>query len=81
MHSFVYKKYIPCPVRPDSAKFLHFANTLQIFGKILTVFFLFGKMLSRLWQIWYIIGLIFIVAKGQKLKNNLTIWSHCPSQM
>ena len=31
-------------------------------------------MLSLLWQIWYIIGLIFIVANGQILKNNLTIY-------
>ena len=35
-----------------------------------------AKMLSLLWQIRYIIGLIFIVANGQILKNNLTIWSH-----
>ena len=40
-------------------------------------FFLFGKMLSLLWQISDIIGLIFIVANGQILKNNLAIWSHC----
>ena len=40
------------------------------FGKILHVF---GKMLSLLGQICYIIGLIFIVANDQKLKNNLTI--------
>ena len=33
-------------------------------------------MLSLLWQIYDIIGLIFIVANGQILKNNLTIWSH-----
>ena len=33
-------------------------------------------MLSLLWQICDIIGLIFIVANGQILKTNLTIWSH-----
>ena len=33
-------------------------------------------MISLLWQIWYIIGIIFIVANGQILKNDLTIWSH-----
>ena len=43
---------------------------------MLTDFFLFGKMMSLLWQIWYIIGLIFIVANGQILKNDLNIWSH-----
>ena len=36
--------------------------------QILTVYFLFGKMLSLLWKIWCIIGLIFIVANGQILK-------------
>ena len=32
-------------------------------------------MLSLLWQICYIVGLIFSVANGKILKNNLTIWS------
>ena len=51
---------------------------IQEFGKFLTVYFLFGKMLSLIWQFWYIIGLIFIIANGQLLKNNLTIWSRWP---
>ena len=58
------------------AKFRHFGKSLQVFGKFLMVYFLLGKRLSILWQICYIIGLIFIVASGQILKNNLTIWSH-----
>ena len=33
-------------------------------------------MLSLLWEICDIIGLIFIIANGQILKNNITIWSH-----
>ena len=45
-------------------------------GKFWTVYFLFGKILSLLWQICDILGLIFIVANGQILKNNLIIWSH-----
>ena len=57
-------------VWPDFAKFLHF-------GKLLMVYFLFGKMLSLLWQIFDIIGIIFTVANGQILKNTITIWSHC----
>ena len=57
-------------VGPDLAKFRHFDKTLQVFGKYLTVHFLFGKMLGQLRQIYYIIN-------GQILKNNLTIWSHC----
>ena len=56
------------PVWLDLAKFRHF-------GKFLTVYFLFGKMLSLLWQICDIIGLFFIVANSQILQNNLTIWA------
>ena len=52
----------------------NFLTHFFVIGKFLTVYFLFGKMLSLLWQIWYIIGLIFIVANGQILKNNLTIY-------
>ena len=63
-------------VWPDSAKFRHFVKSLQVFGKFLKVCFLFGKMLSLLWQICDIIEVIFNVANGQILKNNLTIWSH-----
>ena len=56
------------PVSPDLAKF-------RLFGKLLTVYLLFGKMLIILWQICDIVGLSFIVANGQILANNLTIWS------
>ena len=45
-------------------------------AKFLKVYFLFDKMLSLLWQICDIIGLILIVAHGQILKNNLTFWSY-----
>ena len=51
-------------------------SCLKVFGKFLMVYFLFGKMLSLLWQI-YITGLIIIVANSQILKIILTIWSHC----
>ena len=61
---------------PDLAKFRQFGNTLQIFGNFLTVHFLFGKMLSLLWQISDTIRLVFFSANGQILKNNLAIWSH-----
>ena len=63
-------------VWPDLAKFCHFGKSLPVFGKFLIVHFLFGKILSWLWRICDIIGLIFIVANGQILKNNPTIWSH-----
>ena len=32
------------------------------------------KILNLLLQIFYVVGQIFIVVNGQKLKNNLTIW-------
>ena len=65
------------PVWRDLAKFRHFGKSLRVFGKFVTFYFIFGEILSSLWQICVIIGLIFIVANGQILKNNLTIWSHC----
>ena len=33
-------------------------------------------MMGLLWQIWNTFWQIFMVANGQILKNNLTIWSH-----
>ena len=48
-------------------------------GKFLMVYFLIRKMLSLVWQICDIFGIIFFVANGHILKNNLTIWSHWPS--
>ena len=57
-------------------KFRHFGKSLQVFDKFLAVYFLFGKMLSLLRQICDLNRLNFIVASGQILKNNLTIWSH-----
>ena len=64
-------------VWPDLAKFHHFVKSFQATVKILMVYFLFGKMLSLLWQICDMIVLIVIIANGQILKNNLTIWSLC----
>ena len=55
---------------PDLVKFRQFGKSLQVlFGKFLTVYFLFGKMQSTLWQICVIIGLIFIAWNGQTLKK------------
>ena len=64
-------------VWPDLVKFQHFGKIVQVFSKFWTVYFLFGKMVSLLWQNGDIIELIFIVANGQILKKNLTIWSQC----
>ena len=52
--------------------FATFGKSLKVFGKFLTFYFLFGKMLSLLWQSCEIIWLIFIGAN-----NNLIIWLHC----
>ena len=49
-------------VRPDLAKFHHF-------GKFLMVYFLFGIILSLLWQTCDIIWLIFIVAKWPNIEK------------
>ena len=50
------KTFLSQPVWPDLAKFRHFGKNLQVFGKLLTVRFFFGKMLSLLWQICDITG-------------------------
>ena len=61
---------------PDLPKFRHFGKSLQLLGKILDSLFFIWKMLSLLWQICDIVGLIFSVPNSQTLKKNLTIWSH-----
>ena len=63
-------------MRGVASSVTRFGENLQVFGKWLTVYFLFGKMLNLLWQICHISELNIVVAKGQKLKHNLTIWSH-----
>ena len=61
-------------VWPDLAKFRHFGKTLQVFGNFWQFISHLHKMLCQLRQIYDIIGQIFIVANGQILKNNITIW-------
>ena len=39
-------------------------------------YFIFVNMLDILWQIWYIIGLIFVVDDGQKLKKIISPSGH-----
>ena len=63
-----------CSVWPNLAKFRHFGQSDKSLANFLMVYFLVGKMLSLRCQICDIIGLIFIVAIGQILKNNITIW-------
>ena len=47
----------------------NFATLAKIYKSVifLTLYFLFGNILSLLWQICYIIGQIFIAANGQML--------------
>ena len=56
-------------VWPDLAKFCHFGKSLLVFSKFLTVYFLFGKMLSLLWQTCEIFGLIFWLQMAKYLKR------------
>ena len=58
------------------AKFTTLAKLYKSLCKFLSVDLIFGKVLRLLRQICYITGLIFIVANGQILKHNRTIWSH-----
>ena len=54
---------------PHLAKFCHFGEKFTSLWQIFDGLFL-------IWQICYISGLIFVIAKGQKSKHNLTIWLH-----
>ena len=53
------------------------SKILRIFGKLFWFLSFFGKNFSLPRGICNIIWMIFFVANGQILKNNLTIWSHC----
>ena len=58
-----------CPTRKQcdqiQRNFATLAKRIGFFDKILTAYFLFGKMLSLLWQIWYIFGLICMLANSK----------------
>ena len=76
----------PITIRPELPSSV-FASSVTRFGEIsplwqkvyksLAIFWQFISYLSILRQVYDIIGLIFLVANGQLLRNNLTIWSHC----
>ena len=57
-------------------KCCHFGKILQLFGIILRVYLVFGKILNLLWQILCAFEQMFIIISGQILKNNLDILSH-----
>ena len=54
------------PVWPDLAQFLHFGKYLKIFGNILRVYLVFGKVLNSLWHNLYAGA---IAVNGQILKT------------
>ena len=51
-------------------------SIIKLFGKILMIYLLFGKILNLLWLKFYVIWSILNVVNGQILKSNLAIWSH-----
>ena len=50
----------------------------QNFNKLLAISSIWQN--SKLWQIFNSFWQIFISLKGQIVKNNIAIWSHCESQ-
>ena len=70
--------WCPTATWPDLAKFRHFGKVYKSLANFWQLISYLAKCWAYiLWQIRDIIGLIFIVANGQILKNNQTIWSHC----
>ena len=51
-------------------------NSISLWAIFSSIHKLFGKLLCLLGN-FYATGEIFIVVNGQRLKNNLVIWSHC----
>ena len=75
----IWKKILWCErgsVWPDLAIFCLFCNKLKVFGQFLWVLFSIWKNIEPCLAIFYFIGLVNIVRKGQVIKNNLGIWSH-----
>ena len=60
-------------VWPDLAEFRHLGKILLVFGNLLTVYEVFDKILTILWQTIYVFGQTIIVKNWTK---NLAIWSH-----
>jgi len=64
-------------VWPDLAKFGHLGKTLKAFGYSLRLYFVFGKILTLIGQIFMILDKISLLIMAQYWKDNLAIWSHC----
>ena len=63
------------PVWPGLVKFRHLDKLSNFFGKLLRVYFVFGKIFNIFWQLKKF-GQIWVVVSSQIMKNNLAIWSH-----
>ena len=50
---------------------------LQSLRRFKKAYLVFGKIMSLLWQLFYALRQIYIVANSQILINSLAIWSHC----
>ena len=61
--------FIHCQCDQISRNFTALATYWEIFGHILKVYFVFGKVGNTLWVNLYDLGQIFIVVNGQILKN------------
>ena len=70
-HFLLLTLFVVASVRPDLAKFCPFGKDLRIFSNIFKVDFVFGKVLTPLWQNFYAFygWQIFIAEIGQILKN------------
>ena len=70
-----YSNHTRPPVWRDLEKFRHLRKKLMSLGKFLVWFILY--LANTYHVIDYATGQIFIVVNGQRLKNDLAIWSHC----
>ena len=74
------KRSQKCSVWPDLAKFCHLGLTLKVFGYSLRVYFVLGKILTLIGQIFMTLDKFSWLLMAQYCKDNLAIWSHwkCP---
>ena len=75
--SYIGRQAYLLPVWPDLPKFGHIWLYFKSLWQYFDVFLVSGRILNLHLQCFYASGQIFVVVNGQKLKNNLVIWSHC----
>ena len=62
---------------PDLAKFCHFGKTSKVFGYSFMVYFVLGKLLNIIGQIFMTLDKFSLLLMAQYWKDNLAIWSYC----